>query len=157
MQVVIAADHRGFQLKEEIKMRSFNIDGGIEWVDVGPLQDNPKDDYPDFAKALVEKMQSSPDLKKGVLVCGSGVGMSIAANKFSGIRCGLALNPAQVKAARSEDNINILAIAADYAQADAAVVMIEVFLKTEFGKMPRHTRRIEKIMEIENRELKVEN
>ena len=144
------ADHRGFELKEHLKQVEWHHDHEeIKWVDVGASQPDPDDDYPDFAAALVEKLNSDSSIKYGVLLCGSGVGVCVAANKFAGIRCGMALSPDQVRAARADDNMNVLAIASDFTNPEAAAVMVEIFLTTEYSMLPKHTRRISKLQEIE--------
>lgn len=149
MKVLIGADHRGFKLKELLKQREYGRSDDIEWIDVGAEVYQPDDDYPDYAQRMVELMSKSVEYKRGVLICGSGVGMSITANKFSKVRCGLGLDPGQVMAARVEDNINVLALAADYVEIESAVIMVKLFLETEFSLEPRHVSRIEKIQQIE--------
>lgn len=153
MKIAIAADHRGFNLKQAIKASDFT-DLGVEWVDVGAQEYQEGDDYPDYAKLLGTTIINDPEVKYGVIMCGSGVGVSVVANKFLGIRCGLALNPAQVKAARTDDNINVLALASDYTNPEAAIIMVRDFLSTEYSRLPKHTQRIEKIVGIEKENMK---
>lgn len=137
-------------MKEELK--PWLIQQGHEVVDVGASLLTLGDDYMDYARRVAdsvstEKLQEQGG--RGVLICGSGVGMDIVANRFTGIRCGLALSVDQVKAARHEDDINVLALAADYTDVTAAKEMVKVFLETEFSGEERYRRRIQKLNSIE--------
>lgn len=149
----IGADHRGFKLKEELKawLRS----GNYELTDCGNTIYDPADDFPDFALAVAEKVAQSShkqNAPKGIVICGSGVGVNIAANKVKGIRASTAVNPAEVRHARQHDDLNVLAISADYSSAEEAQVMIKIFLETAFVAEERFVRRLTKIKnyELEN-------
>lgn len=138
--IYLAADHRGFELKEKIKR--WLKSKGREFVDLGNEALDTEDDYPDFAIKLVKKIKKD-DL--GILLCGSGVGMDIIANRFSHIRCGLGFTPQQVRIAKRDDNINCLAIPADFSTEVEARSIVEMFLETQFAGTEKYIRRIEKV------------
>jgi ribose 5-phosphate isomerase B len=152
MIIYLGADHRGFNLKEKIK--TWLKEWGYEFEDLGNTQLDPEDDYPDFAAAVVEKVARvaiRPEVDKtlGILICGSGVGMDVVANKIKGIRCGLGFEVEQIRAARREDDINCLALAADYLSDAQAKEFVKTFLETEFLGEEKYRRRIEKIAKYE--------
>lgn len=149
MKIAIASDHRGFKLKNELTTQMFDVGDAVEWVDLGPTYYEPTDDYSDYAYKLVECLKTHSDVTRGVLICGSGVGMSIVANKFVGIRCGVGINSQQVVDARKEDDINVLAIASDFFNILHARTMVVNFLKTPFDNLPGHARRLDKIRQLE--------
>jgi ribose 5-phosphate isomerase B len=144
----IGADHRGFRLKEKLKL--FLEEQGIEFQDLGNHKLEPKDDYPDFAARVAEKVSQNPQ-DRGVLLCGSGAGAAITADKFPNIRAALGFDPRQVKMARSDDDVNVLALAADFVSGPQAKEILKVFLETPFSYQERHQRRLEKIKQIEGR------
>jgi len=144
--IYIGADHRGFKLKESIK--KFLSDNDYIFEDVGAFQLDPADDYPGFAKKVAERIIDRKD--RGIIICGSGVGVDDVANKFSGVRSGLAINEDQIKAARNDDDINVLSLASDYISEDQAIKIVGIFLETEFSGEERHSRRIKEINKIEN-------
>lgn len=152
MKIYLGADHRGFKLKEYLKIWLKNK--GYDVIDVGAETYDPDDDYVAFAVAVSRAVSKFGNQQFGILICGSGVGMDIAANKVRGIRCGLGLSPAQVAAARNDDDINVLSIAADYTNIDSAKDMARVFLETPFSNGERHLRRLEKIDSIEHESIK---
>lgn len=140
--IYIAADHRGFALKEKIK--KWLAEWGYEYEDLGNGHFDPDDDYPDFAKRVGEKI-SQNQKDKGIVICGSGVGVDITVNKFPKIRCGLGFLPEQIKKAREDDDINCLALAADFLEHDRTKEIIKIFLETPFLDRENKKRRIEKI------------
>ncbi len=146
MQVFIGSDHRGFELKEKLKENL--VKRGFSVTDTSETTLNPSDDYPDVA-AHVGKQVSVDSESRGIVLCGSGVGVDITANKIDGIRCGLALNIDQIKAARQDDNINVLAIAADYIALENAQELVTTFLETKYENSESHQRRIDKISALE--------
>lgn len=151
MKVYIGADHRGFNLKEELKI--WLMENGITGEDLGADKLDPNDDYPIFAEKVARSV--SVDLEKnlksqGIVICGSGVGVDIVANKFKHIRSGLAVNPEQVKKARADDDINILAIPSDYVDDKIIKQIVKLFLETPFSKEDRKIRRLREIEEIED-------
>lgn len=143
----IGADHRGYNLKEEIK--KFLEQEKIKFKDLGNLEYDENDDYPDFAKKVADKVLSNPKKDKGILICGSGIGMSIVANKQRGIRAGLCLSGYMAKRAVEEDDINVLCLAADITDSATAQKIIKQWLKANFKKEEQYKRRLEKISEIE--------
>lgn len=146
MRVTIGADHRGFKLKNELKEWLRNQ--GYEVEDVGPVVYDEGDDYPDFALKVAEKVK---DGGLGIVVCGSGVGMAVAANKVPGIRAGLIHDPALARVARKHDDLNVLALGSDFISADQAKAVVKTWLETKYSGEERHTRRIKKIEEYENK------
>ena len=150
MRIFIGADHRGFELKE--KLKQWMSENSISFQDVGAHELDPSDDYPVFAQKVAESVSSDIETGKdtrGIVICGSGVGVDIVANKFRGIRCGLGMNIEQVKSARADDDINVLALASDETDEQNARVMVKTFLETAFDPSKRHTRRLKEIEEID--------
>jgi len=142
--IYIAADHRGFQLKETIK--NWLAENNYQFEDLGNTVLDPEDDYVDFAgAAALATTNNKENTTKCIVICGSGVGVSIVANKVAGVRCGLGFNLEQVKKARTHDDINCLALPADFIGEEEALDIVSVFLKTEFDNEEKHRRRIEKI------------
>lgn len=144
--IYIAADHRGFQLKEKIKQ--WLVEWGYDYEDVGAFEFDSSDDYPIYAKKVVESIVEPED--RGILVCGSGVGVDEVANKFDGIRSGLAISKEQIYAARNDDNINVLALASDFTSEEEAKEIVKLFLNTEFANEDRFNRRLKEIDYIED-------
>lgn len=149
MLIYIGADHRGFQLKESLK--NYLKGSGYEVVDVGNDKYVAGDDYPDFAALAAKKVSLDPENSRGILICGSGVGVDVAANKFKNVRSALAFNAEQAAASRSDDNANVLSLAADYLDEDSAKKILSVWLATNFSGEERHQRRLRKIEDIEGR------
>ena len=146
MKVIIGADHTGFELKDQVV--EYIKEKGIEVIDNGNLFD-AKDDYPDIAYELCSKVANGT-FDKGILICGSGIGMSIAANKVNGIRCGVCNEEYLIEMARKDNDINVLSIGARVIDFQKAKKIIDLFLETEFlGE--RHLRRVEKIGQIEQK------
>lgn len=148
MRIYLGSDHRGFKLKEELK--SWLIQQIHEVVDVGASSLILDDDYVEYAKRvagslLTEEFQLQGE--RGILICASGVGVDIVANRFKRIRCGVGISPDQIREAREDDDINVLAIAADYTDVETAKAMVKTFLETEFSGKERHVRRIKNIDE----------
>lgn len=149
MKVVIGADHRGFALKEVIK--AYLLQKGISVEDVGASRENPLDDYPDFAYPAALAVAKGGAL--GVLLCGSGMGMDIVANKVRGARATIVKSPEEAKYARDHDDVNIMTLAADELTEDEATAIVEVFLATPFSGEESHVRRLQKLRAIEERHL----
>lgn len=146
MKVYIGADHRGFELKEKIAKWLFEL--GYEYLDLGAETFDQDDDYTKYS-SLVASMVSKQKDSKGVLLCGSGVGVDVTANKFDGIRASLGKNKDQIKAGRQDDDMNILVIAADFTKDNEAKEMLKVFLGTKFEGKMKHKRRLNDISKIE--------
>jgi ribose 5-phosphate isomerase B len=147
MKIAIGSDHAGFALKEQLrdKLRA----EGHEVVDLG-TSSTESTDYPDFAAAVGHAVRDGA-AEKGLLVCSSGVGMSIAANKIKGIRAALGTNTDEVSYVRRHNDANILAIGQKYTEPALAEAMVDVFLTTEF-EGGRHQRRLDKITALEQTE-----
>ena len=143
----LGADHRGYYLKEAIK--EFLKSRKVEFEDLGNAQYDKDDDYPDYAELLAKKVLKNEKENKGILICGTGVGMSIVANKFKGIRAGLCLSGYLAKRAKEEDDINVLCLAADITDEKTSQTIIKEWLKTSFLCEKRHQRRLEKIKKVE--------
>ena len=145
--IYIGADHRGWELKAKIE--KFLQGRGYEFEDVGAFEYEHDDDYVDFAVLVAQGVAKNPENNQGIVICGSGVGVDVTANKVRGIRCGLGWEVDQVWEARKDDNVNVLALAADNIDEEKAMRLVEKFLETEFVKTDRYLRRIEKIKRYE--------
>lgn len=143
MKIVIGSDHAGFDLKEALKE---SFDG---MVDVGTYNEDSVD-YPDFA-AKVARAISSGEFKRGILICGSGVGMSIVANKFPGVRAALCTDTDTARMSRMHNDANILVLAGRRTDAEKAAAIVRVWSNTEF-EGGRHRKRLDKIKNIEGEE-----
>ena len=141
MHVILGSDHGGFQLKEKIK--SWLLNEGHEVVDVGATSLTPDDDYVDYAKAAVKEAVSKED--RIVLFCRNGFGMMIAANRFVGVRCGLAFGEEAVAKGRTDDDINCLSVPADYVDEVLVQRMIKIFLTEKFADGENYKRRVMKL------------
>lgn len=146
MKVYLGADHRGFYLKERLKTWLEKHDFAHE--DLGAYTLDPDDDYTLYAQKVAAIVADDKNVR-GVLLCGSGVGVDVVANKFDGIRASIGKSEAQVKAGRSDDDMNVLVIAADYTSAADAQKMLKAFIDTKFSSQPRHVRRLEEISRLE--------
>jgi len=140
MNVYVGADHNGFHLKATLVryLRS----AGYDVQDEGDETLNPEDDYPLFASKVVTAMRQDASQKPmGILICGSGQGMAIAANRHKGMRACLGFDTESVKSARNDDDCNILCLPAKILVADEASTIVETFLNTPFAEAPRFVRR----------------
>ncbi|MFZ5933206.1 MAG: RpiB/LacA/LacB family sugar-phosphate isomerase [Patescibacteria group bacterium] len=146
MKVYLGADHRGFALKEKIK--DWLTTWGYEFSDLGAYQLDPQDDFTLYAEK-VGVVVGREEGARGILLCGSGVGVNIAANKIDGVRASFGLSPEQVKAGRNDDDMNILVIAADFVAEEKAKDLIKVFLETKFAREERFVRRLAEIKKLE--------
>jgi len=145
MKVSIGCDHGGFTLKEEVKAHL--SDQGIEVVDFGTYDLNSCD-YPDFAEKAALAVANG-ECDKGIVICTTGIGISIAANKIKGIRCALCSDLTSARLTREHNDANVLAMGAAIIGNFVALDIVDVFLNTEFSGMEKHVRRIAKIAEIE--------
>ena len=146
MKIYIGADHRGFKLKEELKLWLINL--GYEVVDMGAVVFDPNDDYPLVAEKLGKAVTNTSG-SMGILLCGSGVGASAAVNKIDGIRAAIGISETEVKAGRHDDDMNVLVLAADETSLEAAKKLVAIFVRTPFGQASRYSRRLEQIKKIE--------
>jgi RpiB/LacA/LacB family sugar-phosphate isomerase len=143
-RIVLGADHAGFRLKETVK-RYLQSAGHV--VDDVGTESEESVDYPDFAAGAARRVAAGQD-DLGILVCGTGVGMTIAANKIPGIRAALICDPATARLAREHNNANMLALAGRALSDEKATEIVKEFLAAKFAG-GRHERRIEKIMELD--------
>lgn len=137
MRLFIGSDHRGFALKEKIKIFDSLNTPPIVFEDVGCLG-GESCDYPEIVSSLAEKMKETD---RAILICGSGVGMSIAANRYSKLRAALCYHRQMADLARRHNDANILVLGADFIETDLAIDLVEIFLNTEF-EGGRHARRL---------------
>ena len=145
--IYIGSDHRGYELKE--KIRQWLIEFEYDHEDVGPFEYNKDDDYPDFAEKVGEKVAHDVG-SKGILICGSGVGIDIAANKIDGVRAGTISDPRQVQAAVHDEDLNVISLSADFLSEEKAEEIVKVFLETHYESTERYDRRLDKIEDLEN-------
>lgn len=141
MKVILGADHGGVEVKEKVK--TWLVGKEYEVVDVGATFLTPGDDFVDYAKAAVKEGRSTSD--RIILFCRNGFGMAIAANRFVGVRCGIAFDEVAVLKGRHDDDINALSIPSDYIDELAVKKMIETFLNEEFSRTDLYQRRIMKL------------
>jgi ribose 5-phosphate isomerase B len=144
MKVAIASDHRGYHLKERVNL--LLRAKGHELIDEGPSTEESVD-YPDFA-ALVAKKVSSGEVDRGILICGTGIGMAIAANKFPGVRAAACVDEVTAKLSRQHNDLNVLCLSGDLLSPRNTEGLVEVWMDTEF-EGGRHERRVEKIRQLE--------
>ena len=145
MRIAIGSDHRGFALKEALKELLGEL--GHEWMDFGCEGEEPVD-YPDIARPLGEAVAAG-EYERGILICGNGVGMSIAANKVKGVRAALCQNSFTARLARRHNDANILCLGAWCIGRGLAEEIVRVFLSEDF-EGGRHARRLEKIRAMES-------
>jgi ribose 5-phosphate isomerase B len=146
MKVAFGTDHAGWPLRAPIlaELRAT----GFDIVDCGPQEMVPGDDYPDVA-AAVGRAVVNGDAERGVLVCGSGVGASIAASKLTGVRCGLCHDPFSAHQGVEDDDMNVIALGARVIGPELAVELVRGFLRARFSGAERHVRRVAKIAALE--------
>ena len=147
--IAIGSDHGGYKLKEEIK--KYLEEKEIEYTDCGTF-DEERAEYPEIARALALEVQNG-QAEKGIIICRSGIGMSMVANKFKGIRAAKCNDEEEAKFSRMHNNANVLALGADYIDTNKAVRIVRTWLATEF-EGGRHEERIKIIEEIENENMK---
>ena len=149
MQIGLACDHGGFELKEELK--GFLTSAGVEPVDMGSFNEESVD-YPDYGVLVAEKV-SRGELERGILICGTGIGMSIVANKFPGVRAALANDLYSARCSREHNDANVLVIGGRIIGRGMALEIVKVWLNTSFAG-GRHQRRIDKIKALEKQKMK---
>lgn len=147
MKIAICCDHGGLRLKNQIKQ--LLDENGYQTVDFGTTNENSCD-YPDFALLAAEAVMRG-ECEKGVFVCTTGIGISIAANKVPGIRCALCHDPLSAKMTRLHNDANVLALGGGYIGEKLAEEIVKVFLETPFSEEAKHQRRIDKISAIEKK------
>lgn len=148
MRVAIASDHAGFELKRLLAKQL--ADEGYEIADLGAHDATPSD-YPDHARAVGAALRAGT-ADRGILVCGSGVGACIAANKIKGVRAGVCHDTYSAQQAVEHDDMNVLCIGARVIGPALASDIVRLFLRAKFTKEDRHARRLQKILDIEKRQ-----
>ncbi|HEY2121083.1 MAG TPA: ribose 5-phosphate isomerase B [Candidatus Acidoferrum sp.] len=151
MNIVIGSDHAGFQLKTSVV--SFLKLLGHSVLDIGALSENDNDDYPDFAE-LVGKAIIDGKAERGILICGSGVGVSVAANKMIGIRAAVCHDSYSAHQGVEHDNMNVLVLGSRIIGEKLAEDLVQNYLNAKFTNEERHVRRLAKVHAIEMRMLK---
>ena len=144
--IYLGADHRGFSLKE--KVAKWLFEWKYKFEDMGAQSLDPHDDYTKYAELVGSVVGKEKDAL-GILICGSGVGVEVTANKFDGARASLGKSSDQVRAGRRDDDVNILVLAADFTKESEAKEMLRAFLETKFDSKARHEKRLREIEKIE--------
>ena len=147
--IAIGSDHGGYKLKEEI--RKYLEEKEIEYTDCGTFNEESVD-YPEIAQTVASEVQDG-HAEKGIIICRSGIGMSMVANKFKGIRCAKCNDEQEAKFSRMHNNANMLALGADYMDISKAIRIVRTWIATEF-EGGRHETRVKMIDEIENENMK---
>lgn len=145
MKIYLGADHRGFELKN--KLVEWLKGEGHEVEDCGNTILDPVDDYVDFANAVAVNVQKEIETVTGIVICGSGIGVSIAANRHKGIICGLGFDTHQIQHARENDHINMLSLPSDYIDFEKAKEIVTAFLKSKPKMDEKYVRRAKKLDE----------
>jgi ribose 5-phosphate isomerase B len=149
MKIVIGSDHAGFDLKEDLCQ--YLLERNVEVVDMGVTDRSPAD-YPDIGSTVAQKV-SRGEIERGILICGSGIGMSIVANRFPGVRAALCYGLEEARISRKHNNANILVLGGRVTSKDLARGILRVWLQTDF-QGGRHKRRLEKIELLEEKMIK---
>ena len=142
----LAADHGGYPLKEELKR--FLVGENYEVVDLGAEELDLADDYPDYALKLAEQVAQDEEAG-GILICGTGQGMCIAANKIAGIRAAVVYNEFTAQDAADHLNANVICLGGKVIDAETAKKLVKIWLDTDFSEDERHVRRLRKVAEME--------
>lgn len=150
MRIAVAADHGGFTLKSVVLDVLREL--GHEPVDFGAASFQRDDDYPDFAEAVASAMQRG-EVDRGVIVCGSGVGVSVAANKFEGVRAAVCHDTYSAHQGVEHDNMNVLCMGARIIGCELAADIVRAFAGATFSNAERHRRRLDKVLEFERRSM----
>lgn len=140
-KIFIGADHNGFDLKA--KLMDYLSRGGYAVTDCGDTERHPDDDFPEYAAAVVKAMATDPSYGvRGIMICGSGQGMCMAANRYKGIRAVLGYDQEAARSSRNDDDSNVLCLPARHLDFEKAVGIVETWLLTAFAGAPRFKRRI---------------
>lgn len=150
--IFIGADHRGFELKQRLYKRL--VDEGYKVTDLGNDHLDPSDDYVDFAHKVADAVANDLEVNRGILLCGSGAGVDIVANKVPGVRSALVFDITRAKQAREHDNANVISLPADTLDEESSWEIVKVFLETPFSGEERHVRRLNKLEEVEEEHAK---
>ena len=152
MRVALAADHAGAALKDDLLRRLRVADPERQWIDLGGDGSDPDDDYPDFARRLGEAIVAG-EADRGILICGSGVGASVAASKIRGIRAAVCHDTYSAHQGVEHDDMNVLTLGARVIGSAPAYECARAFVAAMFTGEPRHRRRLDKVLAIEAGEL----
>lgn len=139
MRIYLGADHRGFELKEQVK--AWLLENGYEIEDVGDFQFDPDDDYVDYALKVAESIEGSSANSRGILLCGSGHGVDIVANRFPHVRAILGFNDQVTVQGREHEDANILVLPAEWVAPEAAMERVRLFLETDKVENTNYDRR----------------
>ena len=150
MRIAFSADHAGATFKDELIRRLATLDLGHELIDLGGDGSDPTDDYPGFAQRLGEAIRGG-DADRGILICGSGVGASVAANKMRGIRAAVCHDTYSAHQGVEHDDMNVLTLGSRVIGPEPAVECAVAFLAATFTGAPRHQRRLAKVLAMESR------
>lgn len=147
MKIYIGADHRGYQLKQDLQTRLRN--SGHEVVDEGDKQYDPSDDFPQYAiKVATAVLEDHDPEARGILLCGSGQGVAMTANRLKGVRACVGYSREAVQSARNDDDSNVLCLPADDMKYERAYEIVDLWLRTPFAAAPRFIRRIQEMDEL---------
>lgn len=146
-RIYIASDHAGVALKAAIQ----KLLPGYDWQDLGPIDGNHKVDYPDMAEAVGLKMAAAGSDARGILICGSGIGMSISANKIPGVRAALVENPVSARLSREHNDANVLCLGSRFIAPEYGAEIAKIWLETPYSGDERHDVRVKKIASIEKK------
>ena len=147
MRISVAADHNGYELKNEIT--EILKRDGHDVIDMGPHDLDPLDDYPDYAKPLAESV-SSGETERGIMICGSGVGASVAANKGKGVRAAVCHDIYSAHQGVEHDDMNVLCLGSRIVGTEVVRELVSAFISAEYTNEERHARRLTKVIEMEN-------
>lgn len=145
--IYLGADHNGWQMKNELQ--GWLRDEGYKVVDMGPKELDPSDDYPDYGFKVAEAVANDPNNGLGLLLCGSGAGMAVAAGKVAGVRAALIHDPKVARSARQDDDINVLSLGAKFIDLATAKAVTKAWLESDYLGEERHVRRLDKIRDFE--------
>lgn len=149
MKIFIGADHNGFELKANLT--DYLRRGGYEVIDEGDAEKHPDDDYPQFASKVIVAMKADAEHEvRGILICGSGQGMCMAANRYKGIRAALAWDQEEARSARNDDDSNVLCLSARSLDFETSIGIVHTWLMTPFAAAPRFKRRLQQLDELGN-------
>jgi len=147
MKIYIGADHNGFEYKT--RLAEYLQRAGYQVVDEGGVGRDPQDDYPQFAGRVIQAMRGDVEpVARGILICGSGQGMCMSANRFKGIRAALCWDQEEARAARNDDDSNVLCLSARNTDFDKTLAIVHTWLMTPFAGAPRFKRRIQEMDEL---------
>ncbi len=146
MKIAVGSDHAGFELKENVKR--FLQEKGCKYHDFGAEDIDPQDDYPEYGRKVAEAVASG-EYERGIVICGTGMGVAISANKVPGIRAAACYTADMARISREHNDANVLALGGRIATKEQALDIITVWLETPFSEEERHARRIKQINDIE--------